>query len=166
MRRLRLLPIALGLFALAATLLVAGCGEKSEPDLASVPDSESGIPPAIVFTKGGGIAGLSEKLEISPTDIVRASYANGEPLKQIGFETAQLGKAREAVAAIDFAALDVPPGPPGADEFSYSLAYGPDRIAGSETALSSDPSLARAIAALSAILEGGKPAASPSGQAG
>ena len=162
----RTLQITLALLALAAAILTTGCGEKSEPDLSSISDSTSDIPSTIAFTKGGGIAGVAEKLVISPTDIVRASYANGEPLKQIPFETGQLDKARDAVAAIDFDTLEVPSVPPGADEFSYSLAYGADRVAGSESALTQDPSLARAIGALGTMLEGGRPAPEGSGQAG
>jgi hypothetical protein len=156
----RLLPIALALLALGAVAFAAGCGEKEEPDLSSIPrsgDDQGDIPATIVFTKSGGIAGVSEKLVISAADIVRASYAQGDPLKQISFKTAQLTRTRNAVAAIDFDTLEIPTAPPGADEFTYSLAYGADRVAGSESALGKDPGLDRAIGDLVTMLEDGKP---------
>ena len=52
-------------FPAAFALLAAGCGEKSEPDPNSVPDAPAETDAPIIFVKGGGIAGIAQKLLIT-----------------------------------------------------------------------------------------------------
>ena len=155
----RLLPIALLLLALAAALLASGCGEKDEPNLAKVPDATTTTPapqesPQITFVKGGGIAGVAQRLVITQDDVVSASLERGQALKQIKAEPQLVATARRYLSQLDFSDLGLPPAQPAADEFTYSITYGTEHVAGGETQLRENRTLSQAIGALDAILAG------------
>ena len=150
MRR-ALLPILLALLA-AAALLAAGCGEKSEPDLKSVPEAPVDANPPIGFLKGGGIAGIAEKLLINKDDDAYASFEREQQVKAIEADPKLIATARRYLSEIDFASLDLPPAPPAPDEFTYSITYGDEHVSGSETQLRENRELSQAIGALDAIL--------------
>lgn len=154
MKRSLLPTSALALVA-ALALLAAGCGEKSEPDPASVPNAPTPVPsstPAITFVKGGGIAGISQKLVISSDDVVTASLERGQPLERIEANAQLVSTARKYLSELDFADLDLPPAAPAADEFTYSITYGTENVSGGDTQLRTNQDLSQAIGALDAIL--------------
>jgi len=146
-------PAALALLAVFA-LLAAGCGEKSEPDPNSVPDAPAETDVPIIFAKGGGIAGIAQKLLITKEDEAFASFESEAPVKAIKADPQLIATARRYLSQIDFASLDLQPAPPVPDEFTYSITYGTERVAGGETQLRENRELSQAIGALDAILAG------------
>ena len=146
-------PVFLALLA-ALGLLGAGCGEKSEPDPSSVPDPPAAATAPISFAKGGGIAGISQRLLITKEGRAFASLQRDEPLQAIAAAPRLIATARRYLGELDFANLDLPPAQPVADEFTYVVTYGDQRVAGGETQLRENRELSQAIGALDAILAG------------
>jgi len=137
--------LLLWLVLLSASLLAA-CGEKEEPDPAGVKE-----PLAISYSRGGGIAGVQQRVEITAEDEVLVSL-DGEQLHGAGVDAALATEARRAVESLRFGALQVTPKQPAPDEFTISIAYGNERISGPESRLLALGPLRPALDAFDAIL--------------
>lgn len=141
-------PKALALLwlALLATTLISACGEKEEPDPARIKE-----PLGISYTRVGGIAGVDQRLEITAGDEALVSFG-GEALHGAGADPALVAEARDAVEALQFGRLRVPPKPTPADDFTLTLVHGSDRISGPASQLSALGPLREALDPLDEIL--------------
>jgi hypothetical protein len=104
----------------------------------------------ISYGREGGLAGIDEQLTIAPDGSYELTRDGGAP-KKGKLSPADLARLRQVLDASHFA--DVPavnPGPPGADLFTYRVAYGQHEVLAEDGGI--PPALSPVLAALGDVV--------------
>ncbi len=98
---MRALNAALGLIASAALLAGSGCGDDDPPETPSDPGA-----PLVVYERGGGIAGVAERLEVSDDGTATLTVGSvDEQHTEFRLSDAELERLTAELEAAEFEAV-------------------------------------------------------------
>jgi hypothetical protein len=113
--------LAIGLLA----LLAAGCGGQSSGDGDAL----------VTYERGGGIAGVSERLVVDTGGTARLSVGDSDQAeRRFALADQELERLRSDLEAADFAGIDVGSGLGCADCFDYEITYAGETTSFNEAA--------------------------------
>jgi hypothetical protein len=111
--------LAIGLLA----LLAAGCGGRSSADGDSL----------VTYERGGGIAGVSERLVVDADGTALLSVGESDQSEQrFALADQELDRLRSDLEAADFAGVDAGSGLGCADCFDYEITYSGEAVSFNE----------------------------------